>query len=98
MTLKKTLPSIRFTICLFIFCNISINCSSQQKKLQNKHDGDTGKMFILGVNSESKEERLEIAKKILASELMKEKGEDGIIKIFEAIKSTMGELQYHSNE
>lgn len=91
-------PSLKLFLYLLIISNLSINCSSQPKKLQNKLDGDTGKMFILGVNSALKDEQVEIAKKIFASELMKEKGEDGVIKIFEAIKSTLGELQYHSDE
>lgn len=95
------IPLKNLIIVIALLLNI-LSCESQNKFLSRQDvlrmNNDPGQLFIDAIRSDSKEERLSIIRNIFSSETLKDPGEERLISLFESLKKTLGETEYHSSE
>ncbi len=98
----ESITPLKTLIIMIVLIFSLFNCESQNKLISRQDvlrmHNDPGQLFIEAVRSESKEDRLSIIRDIFSSESLKDPGEERLLSLFEGLKKTLGETEYHSSE
>lgn len=99
---SESLTHLKALIILLVLIFRLFDCQTQNKLIGRQDvlrmHSDPGQLFIDAVRSESKENRLSIIRDIFSSESLKDPGEERLLSLFEGLKKTLGETEYHSSE
>jgi len=101
-SLSSTQQKFKIILTLLIILLNTINCRSQNDRQSTKPENtvrdDIGKLFIEAVNSSSVDEQKEIIHKIFSEAALKEPGEEKLMGLIDAVKTNLGQAEYHSSE